>query len=111
MHLDRFVKVLLLAIALLLSVVVFRPLIQPPAVRAQSGDGYPFYIEPGYINLRKPDGSMQVYGKMVIDMRNGDVWGFPTWSQSPYPVDPTQTKPPKSSPIYLGRFAFDQVTR
>ena len=30
--------------------------------------------------LRKPDGSQQVEGKIVIDMRNGDVWGFATLS-------------------------------
>jgi hypothetical protein len=36
------------------------------------------------------DGSQQVEGKIVIDMRNGDVWGFPTQSGPglPYPVEP-----------------------
>jgi hypothetical protein len=40
----------------------------------------------------------------MIDMRTGDVWGFPTLVQSPYPVSANagNTKPPKSEPIYLG---------
>ncbi len=79
------------------------------SVQAQSSEAYPFYIEPGVTTIRKPDGSAQMYGKVVIDMRNGDVWGFPTVSQTPYPLDPVQTKPPKSSPMYLGKFMFDQV--
>ncbi len=66
----------------------------------QSGDSYPFYVEPGYTTIRKPDGTAQMYGKVVIDMRNGDIWGFPTLTQSPYPIDSAQTKPPKSHPLY-----------
>jgi len=80
-------------------------------VHAQADPGYPFYVEPGYTMLRKPDGTAQMYGKMVIDMRTGDIWGFPTLTQSPYPIDPAQTNPPKSSPMYLGRFLFNQAVR
>lgn len=50
-------------------------------------------------------------GKVFIDMRTGDVWGLPTLSQSPYPVDVTQPKPPKSSPMYLGKFMLDEAKR
>jgi|SRR5579862_4432873 len=112
--LDRFSKSVLLVIAILLAVLAIRPLAQPTTtVRAQSqaADGFPFYVEPGYTMIRKPDGTAQMYGKMVIDMRNGDIWGFPTSSQSPYPIDMSQPKPPKSSPIYLGKFIFDQAVR
>ena len=108
---DRFVKLMLVVIASLLALIALRPLAQPVPVRAQADDGYPFYVEPGYTMLRKPDGTAQVYGKMVIDMRSGDIWGFPTLTQSPYPVDSAQTTPPKSSPMYLGRFLFSQASR
>ena len=111
MKLDVFTKLMLAVIAALLAVLVFRPIAQPAPVRAQAAEGYPFYIEPGYTMLRKPDGSAQMYGKVVIDMRNGDIWGFPTLSQSPYPIDTAQTKPPQSSPMYLGRFKFSEATR
>ena len=111
MKLDRLTKALLLMIAALLAVLVFRPVVQPAPVRAQAEEGYPFYVEPGYTMLRKPDGTAQLYGKVVIDMRNGDIWGFPTLSQSPYPIDTAQTKPPHSSPMYLGKFLFSAATR
>ena len=111
MKLDRFTQALLLMIAALLAVLVFRPVVQPAPVRAQAEEGYPFYVEPGYTMLRKPDGTAQMYGKVVIDMRSGDIWGFPTLSQSPYPIDTAQTKPPHSSPMYLGKFLFSAATR
>ena len=111
MNLDRSVKTILLLIVVLLGVLVFRPLVQPVPAHAQADDGYPFYVEPGYTMIRKPDGTAQMYGKMVIDMRNGDVWGFPTLAQGPYPVDTAKTTPPKSYPIYLGKFMFSDATR
>ncbi len=111
MHFDRFTKTMLVLIAAFLGILALRPIVQPAPVRAQAEEGYPFYVEPGYTMLRKPDGTAQMYGKMVIDMRNGDIWGYPTLSQSPYPIDSAQTKPPKSSPVYLGKFMFDEATR
>ena len=111
MTLDRFTKAMLVVIAILLGILAFRPLVQPSPVRAQAEEGYPFYVEPGYTMIRKPDGTAQMYGKVVIDMSNGDIWGFPTLSQSPYPMDPSQPKPPKSSPMYLGKFMFSEAAR
>jgi hypothetical protein len=84
---------------------------QPAPVLAQVEEGYPFYVEPGYTTIRKPDGTAQMFGKVVIDMRNGDIWGFPTTTQSPYPIDSAQTKPPKSYPIYLGKFMFEAAKK
>jgi hypothetical protein len=113
MHPDRFTKAVLLVIAILLGVLTLRPVFQPAPVRAQaqSEDGYPFYVEPGYTTIRKTDGTAQMLGKVVIDMRNGDIWGFPTLTTSPYPIDSAQTKPPKSYPMYLGRFMFEDAKR
>jgi hypothetical protein len=110
-NLDRFTKMMLMIIVALLGVLALRPIIQPAPVRAQAQEGYPFFVEPGYTMIRKPDGTAQFYGKMVIDMRSGDIWGFPTLGQSPYPIDSAQTKPPKSSPTYLGKFMFNEATR
>ncbi len=106
---DRITKSVLLIIALLLAILVFHPVLQPVPVRAQASEAYPFYVEPGYTTIRKPDGSSQVLGKVFIDMRTGDIWGFPTLAQSPYPIDVTQSKPPKSYPVYLGKFMFDSA--
>jgi hypothetical protein len=111
MKLDRFAKAMFVIIAVLLGMLVFRPLAQPAPVRAQVEEGYPFYVEPGYTMLRKPDGTAQMYGKVVIDMRSGDIWGFPTLTQGPYPVDTAKTAPPKSYPMYLGKFMFSEAQR
>ena len=111
MKLDNFTRVLLVLIAALLAIIAARPMVQPVPVQAQVSDAYPFYVEPGFTNIRKPDGSSQVLGKVFIDMRTGDIWGFPTLSQSPYPIDATQTKPPKSYPVYLGKFMLEDTKR
>ena len=57
----------------------FRPAARSAPVHAQADDSY-LYVEPQTTMLRKPDGSQQVEGKLVIDMRNRDVWGLPTLS-------------------------------
>src|SRR5580700_5165954 len=61
MKIDSFTKIVLVAIAILLGMLVFRPIVQPAPVRAQSSEGYPFYVEPGFTTLRKPDGTAQMY--------------------------------------------------
>ncbi len=113
MRFDWLTKFLLLIIAVFLGVLVFRPVVQPQPVFAQGGDGtvYPFHIEPGTVTLRKPDGS-QTWGKVVIDMHNGNVWGFPIKAQNtPYPVYGPSDTPRVSHPMYLGQMDFAQATR
>jgi hypothetical protein len=112
MKMDWLMKALLTVIAVLLGMIAFRPLFAPAAVRAQGGEAYPFYIEPGVSMLRAPDGSRQVYGKIVIDLRNGKVWGFPTVSQEvPYPVDQVNPGAPTSHPFLLAKYAFGDTDR
>ncbi len=111
---------LLFVIAVALVVIAARPYIAPaPAAAAQSGQvaaapgtaSDPLYIEPGTQAIRSLDGTSQVYGRMVVDLQSGTVWGFPTLTSAPYPVDISSSKPPVSHPIYLGRFAFEDITR
>jgi len=112
MKMDWLVKTLLLVIAVLLGVNAFRPVVAPPVVSAQGSDGYPFYIEPSVTMLRAPDGSQQVYGKVVIDLRNGKVWGFPTTTpDSPYPVNQMNSVPPTSHPFPLAKYAFGDTDK
>jgi hypothetical protein len=109
---DWQVKTLLTVIALLLGVIAFRPAMAPSVVKAQAAEGYPFYIEPGVSMLRAPDGSRQVYGKVVVDLRNGKIWGFPTLTaDSPYPVDQVNSTPPTSHPFLLGKYAFGDADK
>ena len=111
MRIDWSVKLMLVVIALLLGALVFRPVVLPAPVQAQVVDGRSFYVEPGYTMLRKPDGTAQVYGKMMIDMRTGDIWGFPTTVEGPYPMDCAKSEPPKSHPMYLGKFVLSEASR
>jgi hypothetical protein len=111
MRFDWLTKILLIAIAALLAAVVFRPAVQPQPVFAQDGAPYPFHIEQGTVTLRKPDGT-QTWGKIAVDMRTGDVWGFPFKAQNtPYPVYGPSDNPKVSHPMYLGKMAFDEATR
>lgn len=109
MRSDRSVKCLLLVIALLLGVIALRPYVAPPAVSAQSAEPSPFFIEPGVTMLRAPDASRQVLGKVMIDMRNGNVWGFPTLAHEPYPVSGPSSNTPTSHPFLLGKFALSDM--
>ncbi len=111
MRFDLLTKLLLLIIAVMLACIVFRPVVQPQPVFAQGGEPYPFNIQPGTVTLRKSDGT-QTWGKVVVDMRNGNVWGFPMKSQNtPYPVYGPSDNPPVSHPMYLGQMAFSEATR
>ena len=112
MPLDRFTKAILIVIVVLLGILVVLPVLQPAPVRAQASEAYPFYIEPGVTTIRKPDGTGQWYGRMVVDMRTGDIWGFPMPAQNtPYPVYGPSDNPKVSHPMYLGRMAFSEATR
>jgi hypothetical protein len=111
MKLDRLTKVLLAVIALFLGVIALHPLLAPQPVRADNPDVYPLYIEPGTTTLRSPDGSTQVLGKVMVDMSTGNIWGFPSLGTQPYPMDSTTSKPPVSSPMYLGKFDFTATRR
>jgi hypothetical protein len=108
---DFSVKFLLCAIAASLAAIALHPYVAPSPVFAESSAAYPFYVEPGATMLRAPDGKRQVMGKVMIDMRTGDVWGFPTSTQAPYPIDEMKIMSPISHPFLLGKFAFADVDR
>jgi hypothetical protein len=101
---------LLSIIAVALLAIALQPLFAPHTVAAQSAL-YPFYIEPGSELLRTPDGTTQVYGKVVVDMRNGKIWGFPTNAPQSYPSSGLQNKLPTSRPFELGKFAFEDTNK
>ncbi len=107
---DPLVRALLIIIAVFLGLITLRPLAAEKA-QAESSQKFDFYIEPGTTTLRAPDGSRQVMGKVVIDLRHGRVWGFPTLGSQPYPVDTTKLEPPLSRPIYLGQYDFAATNR
>jgi hypothetical protein len=111
MKADRQVKALLLAIAVFLAWIAVRPYVAPVAAYADAGEGYRVFVEPGVSMLRAPDGTKQVFGKVVVDLRNGNVWGFPTLQQDPYPSSGTGAKPQTSHPFLLGTYALTDMDR
>lgn len=110
MNKRRTTNLLLISIAVALFAIAAGPYFTPSPARADSNP-YPFFIEPGTQMLRAPDGSKQLYGRVIIDMRNGNVWGFPTNSTDVYPTNPMSTKPEVSHPFALGRFAFEDAEK
>lgn len=107
----RITNFLLAAIALFLLALALRPLRQPAPVLAQSPDTE-LFVEPGVFLLRSPDAARQVYGKVVVDLTNGRVWGFPTLNPTlPYPADPTYSRPQTSHPFEIGRFALEDMKK
>ena len=111
MRKDALTNFLLFVIAIALIVIAVRPYIDPVPALAQSSSAHAFYIEPGVQMLRYPDGTGQVYGKVVVDLRSGKVWGFPTGTPDPYPSNPLDSKPSTSKPFALGKFAFEDTEK
>ncbi len=111
MPVDRYTKAVLTAIALLLATIAIRPLVNPAPAQAQAGSS-DLYIEPGTYMLRAPDGMRQVLGKVVLDLHTGKVWGFPTGSNVPFPIQANgSTQLPVSTPFLLGRFDLDAMQK
>jgi hypothetical protein len=104
-------NLLLLVIAVALTAIAARLYIDPARAQAQSTPAHSLYIEPGVQMLRAPDGGGQVYGKVVVDLRSGKIWGFPTGSLDPYPTSVTESKPPTSRPFALGKFALEDTDK
>lgn len=105
---DLYTKIILTAIAISLAVLAFRPAFWPAAVQAQT-DSPRFYVEPGNTLIQKPGGELQLQGRMMIDLRNGDIWGFPTNTDLPYPVDFINNTAPVIGAVYLGRFDLSSM--
>jgi hypothetical protein len=103
-------KLILSIVAVLMAAMVIDTRAQAPPVYAQPNEPR-LYIEPGTTILRNPADGGQMQGKVVIDLRSGDVWGFPTDTSAPYPVQITRKDPPVFKPVYLGKFDFTAMKK
>lgn len=93
MKVDLFTKVILTIIAAVLVVIAARPLAGPKTGFAQARD------EVAYRHVHFVEGARLlpqsgVSVQLVVDMRNGNVWGFPN-------VD--------AAPLYIGRYRFEAM--
>lgn len=107
MH-NRTTQFLLGTIALALAWIAATPFVRAPAVHADTQSFDPFYVEPGVSLLRIPNGG-QVLGKVMVNLRTGAIYGFPTGTTDPYPVSPVDNKQQVAHPIPLGRFALEEA--
>ena len=110
MRSNVYTQIVLTIIAVFLGVLAIRPAVHPVTVQAQSESSW-LYVEPQTTTIRKPDGTGQMPGRMVVNLRTGEIWGFPTLSDLPYPVNVGSTQPPVSEPMYLGKFDLTKVKR
>jgi hypothetical protein len=108
---DLVTKSLLALIAVALSAIAIRPHTAPDSAHAQTAAPYAVYIEPGVQMLKSSDGSKQLYGRMVVDLRTGKIWGFPTITTDPYPFNALNSKPQTSHPFEVGTFAFEDMDK
>lgn len=108
---DRYTKAVLTAIALSLTTIACYPLMNPTPILAGASSG-DLYIEPGVYSLRAADGSRVQLGKVVVDLRTGKIWGFPTGTNSPYPLSMNgSSEPPVSRPFLLGKFDLEALDK
>jgi hypothetical protein len=107
-------RVVLALATLFLGLIALPAIFVPEVAKAQSDVPLAHvYIEPGVHIINAPDNSRRVLGKIVVDLSNGNVWGFPTNGDSLYPLntDPARNTPPTSTPILLGRYDFSTMVR
>jgi hypothetical protein len=110
---SRYTNVILTLIALLLAALALRPVTHPAPVLAQADEAR-YYFEPGTVGIRNPAGGSEGEGKLVVDLRTGDIWAFPTLLAGrgvPYPIDANSSKPPIVKPTLLGRFDLAAMRR
>jgi hypothetical protein len=108
MKIDGFVKFLLLVIAIFLGIIALRPYLAPPVVEAQSSGAYPVYFAPSAVMLSTPNGGSS-WGRVAIDLRNGNVRGFPGFTQDTFGAfDKTL---PTSHPMLLGKLALADMDK
>jgi hypothetical protein len=103
MKLNLFDRAVMVLATLFLGVLALRPLLTPEVALAQAAQDH-LYIEPGIKMLLSPDRTRQTQGKVVVDLTTGNIWGFPTSPDAPYPIDTIKPQPANSSPMYLGKF-------
>lgn len=101
MKIDRFVKTMLVVIAVLLALNCATGL--RGAVDAQSGGAKFGYIQIGDTVGRSDGGRIVSNLRAVYDLRNGNVWGFP--------INEGGGMPAKGSPVYLGTFDFSALDK
>ena len=102
-RIDLYTKVMLTAVVLLLGVLALQPFLSPAAVKAES-EAASLFIEPGLTRIPGQGPNSDTMGKLVIDLRTGEAWGFPTMFTN-------YRESAISKPVYIGRMDFGAMKR
>ena len=106
---NRVTNGLLALIALSLAAIAVRPYVQPAAVEAQSGgNADPLFVEPGTVLMRAPGGG-QIPGKVITNLRTGNIWGFPTGAGDGYPMSAVDSKQESVHAVLLGHYELGEI--
>ncbi|HWB86288.1 MAG TPA: hypothetical protein VG675_19250 [Bryobacteraceae bacterium] len=104
---DLYTKLILTTIALLLGVIAW----QGPVYTVQAQNSEPrMQFDPDLQGITVPGGAASLVGRIGIDVRTGDVYGFPT-AGKPYPQNMQSQALAVSKPIHLGRFDLSHLPR
>lgn len=105
MRLDFFIKAILTTIALLLALIAVRlPL---PSARAADAENR-LQFDPAIEQFGVPGTAASLLGRVAIDTRTGNVYGFPT-DGHPYPYNLQNSQPGIAKPILLGQFDLSSL--
>lgn len=104
---DLYTKTVLTLIAVLLVICVVR--LPVATVRAENFES-DLRFDPDVHQIDVPGGSASPSGRIAIDIRTGDVYGFPT-NGAAYPRNLQSNALAISKPILLGRFDFGSIHR
>jgi hypothetical protein len=104
---DLYTKAVLSVIAVFLGILALRPITAPQSARAESAASCaPLQFDERLRQIEYSKGSAM--GRIAIDLRNGNIYGFPTDALG-YPRNPGKSEIPVSDPILLGRFNLDKL--
>jgi hypothetical protein len=101
MKIDRFVKTMLIVIAVLLALNCATGL-RGGADAQSSGAKFGYIHFAGDVTLGSLSPSFAQLGKEFVDLRNGNAWGFPVDSRSGRL---------QGNPLYLGTFDFSALDK
>ena len=82
------------------------PLFRPTRGESPGWGPDPLHVEPGNVPLSTADRSQAWTGKVVVDLRNRNVWGFPSLCIA---VAPPPSTLPVSRHFLMGRLAVEDI--
>lgn len=108
MKTDIYTTIVLTVIAVFLGVIAWQLAMgNPPQVGAENVPFAPLQFDTKLSDILIPSGGRTV-GRIAVDLRNGNIYGFPT-DPVGYPRASDKDTLPVSRPVLLGRFDLSRI--